>query len=84
MSIDTFISAAILHKVHVPPDQIGELAAVEAFKKEATFVAKHLGFDDENFGNGGGDALHLVSGEEEASLISCQRQHTQSGQPAQI
>jgi hypothetical protein len=26
----------------------------------------------------------LVSGEEEASLISCQRQHTQSGQPAQI
>jgi hypothetical protein len=48
----------VLHKIHVTPDEIGELAAVETFKKEAPLVAEHLGFDDENVGNGGGYHIH--------------------------
>jgi hypothetical protein len=47
-----------LHKIHVTPDQLGELAVVEAFKKEAALVAEHFGFDDKDVGNGSGYHIH--------------------------
>jgi hypothetical protein len=51
-------TVVVLHKIHVTLDQLGELAAVETFKKEAALVAEHFGFDDEDVGDGGGYHIH--------------------------
>jgi hypothetical protein len=41
----------VLNKIYVAPDQFGELAAVEAFKKETAIIAKHFGLDNNDIGN---------------------------------
>jgi hypothetical protein len=48
----------VLHKIHVTPDEISELATIETLKKEAPLVAEHFGFDDQDVGNGGGYHIH--------------------------
>ena len=43
----------VLHKGHIDTCADNKVALVEAFKKEATRIAKNLGFKDFDFGQGG-------------------------------
>lgn len=38
----------VLHEVDFPPEDFSKAAVVEAFKKEASLVAEHFGFENED------------------------------------
>jgi hypothetical protein len=51
-------AVVVLHKVHIQASDMVEVLLVEAFKKEASAVAEHFGFEDEQVGDvGGGDGV---------------------------
>jgi hypothetical protein len=56
-----FGGVGFLHKVQVQSGGLVEGFLVEAFIKETTGVAAHLGFEDEDFRNGGGVTFMLAA-----------------------
>lgn len=48
----------VLHELHGFADGFFKLRLVEAFEKEAAFVSEHLGFDEDDIGDGKWGGLH--------------------------
>ena len=51
-------AVVVLHKIDIKAGGFVEGFLVEALIKEATGVAKHFGFDDEDVWDGGGGDFH--------------------------
>ena len=51
-------AVVVLHKIDIKAGSFVKGVLVEAFIEEATGVAKHLGFDDEDVWDGGGGDFH--------------------------
>ena len=55
-------AVVVLHKWVVGASGFVEGFLVETFKEKASSVTKHLGFDDDDFWNGGANDVHAESG----------------------
>ena len=51
----------VLHELALEAGGLFEGFGIEAFEEEATVVAEDFGFEDDDFGDGGGGSDHLVS-----------------------
>jgi len=40
----------VLHKIHLPPDDLIKLALIETFKEKSALIAKNPGFQKKNIG----------------------------------
>ena len=65
-------AVVVLHKAHIQASGFVKGFLVETLKKEAARVAEHFGFEDEDFGDGGGRELHLGEGRGDGPIMGSQ------------
>ena len=55
-------AVVVLHKIHIQTSHLVEVLLIKAFKKEASAVTKHLGFENEDIRNrcGGNGIGHYL------------------------